>query len=299
VFQGGDVSLYTETFHGHSTVASLRTQWAAKVSAGTPRWQFVGADETNPDEFEAAHSMVAGGYDGSSHAYRQSPDFGARQQPSMYSEILRATGESWATHPPGTRLFVRVVKRHSLTNLHWIKGLELFHSSERTQYGYYLASGTQGFANIHPRSNNREIYMPAEGAGAVGAPPIGMRRFTDVNDGAWHDHVYSFLPSSGAGETDGINRWWVDGHKIVDASLDGLNTGWMEDRQTGVDADSTDPFPGNVGDKWTNVTGLQALEGLSHLAVTGRIIIPGIYNGLTASGGGTYDIGRVDVWYRP
>jgi hypothetical protein len=46
------------------------------------------------------------------------------------------------------------------------------------------------------------------------------------------------------------------------------------------------------------VTGVQALQGLSDDAVT-AIWVPGIFRGLSASGGGTFDIGRVRVWYRP
>lgn len=292
----GDTVLYDDDFDGISTVAGLRTALAAKVSGGAPYAQFVGP--VAGSEKEATDSMVAPGYDGSSHAYRITTNFATQQEPSMYSEIVRDFGESWATNPPGSMLFVDWWFRADITNLLWMKGFEGFNSSDRIQAGPYNSSAALGPWNAHSNSNNREAYMHLEN-GAADAPPVGVRRWSDVNDGDWHRLTVAFLPNGTPGGTTGIFRIYVDGYKVVDISQFGLDNGWLVDRISGVSASSTSPYPGNVGEKYTSVTGLQTLQGLTNLAVTGRLIFAGIFRGLTASGGGTFDTGRVRLWYRP
>lgn len=72
----------------------------------------------------------------------------------------------------------------------------------------------------------------------------------------------------------------------------------MMDRRNSVSSSSTSPYPGNVGEKYTNVTGDEALLGLSDDPVV-RIVWPGLFYPGTNGGGGTLDLGRIRIWYRP
>lgn len=297
----GDVILYDDNFSGFATLAARRTHRNALVAGSDPFYFF---DGPNPgSDREALDSIVSPGYDGSPYAYRlrMPAEMTNFHQATMNAEVFHRSSLPGGArfHPPGATLIVDLWLRidYPAQNLLWIKGLELFHSFDRSQYGVYLSSATLGWANIHPQSNNREIYMHLEN-GAPDAPQL-FRRWTNISTGQWLKHTFVYKASSGTGtQRDGINRWYVNGEKIIDASLEGLNNGWMVDRVNGVSASSTSPYPGNVGDKYTNVTGDQALLGLSDDPVI-RVIFPGIFSTSASGGGGTVDVGRIRVWYRP
>ncbi len=296
----GDVVVYDDDFSGFSTLALRRAQRNALVSGAAPFYFYDGPDPGS--ERAILDSIIAPGYAGSPFAYRLRvpADYNNFRQATMNSRVFyRSPTPTTPFNPAGTTLVVDMWLRvnYPTSALYWIKGLELFHSFDRTQYSIYLTGGSLGWGNIHPQSNNKEIYFHVEN-GAADAP-TRFRRWTDITTNEWRKHTFVYKASSGTGTArDGVARWYVDGERLIDASLTGLNTGWMMDRQNGVASNSTSPYPGNVGDKYSNTTGDQALLGLSDDPVI-NIVFPGIFSTSAAGGGGTIDIGRIRVWYRP
>lgn len=296
----GDVILYDDDFSGYASMTARRARRNQLMGGSEPFYFFDGPDDGSTKE--AQDAIIAGGVDGSPFAYRITVPANLNNffQANMYGEVFhRVPAGAPNFNPPGTTLVVDLWLRinYPASNLLWIKGLELFHNFDRTQYGVYLSSATLGWANIHPQSNNREIYMHVENSAADA--PRAYRRWTDVANNTWLKHTFVYKASSGTGtQRDGINRWFVNGEKIIDASSAGIAGGWMMDRVNGAQATSTNPYPGNVGDKYTSVTGDQSLVSLADDPVI-QIIFPGIFSTSATGGGGTLDIGRVRIWYRP
>ncbi len=294
-----DVVVYDDDFRGYSTLDQRHARRSQLLGGSAPFYFFDGPDAGAGRE--ALDSIIAGGFGGSPYAYRVRVPASMNNfyQASMYGEVFhRSPLGSAHFNPAGTTLVVDMWIRvdYPAANLLWIKGLEMFHSYDRTQYSMYLTGGSLGWANIHPQSNNREIYMHLEN-GAADAPAAN-RRWSNISTGTWKKHTFVYKASSGTGTArDGINRWYVDDELIIDASQAGRNNGWMVDRVNGVQSSSTSPFPGNVGDKYSSVTGDQALLGLADDPVI-QMIFPGIISTSATGGGGTIDIGRIRIWYR-
>jgi hypothetical protein len=295
----GDVIIYDDDFSGFATMAARHARRNQLIGGVGPFYFYDGPDAGSSRE--ALDSIITPGMAGSPFAYRirMPAELNNYYQATMNAEIFhRPAVPSVRFNPPGTTLVVDMWLRVNLprSNFLWIKGLELFHSFDRTQYSLNPSSATMGWANILAQSNQREVNMHIEN-GAADAPKQ-FRRWEDISNSVWRKHTFVYKASSGTGVArDGVNRWFVDGEKIIDASLAGLNSGWMLDRQNGVSASSTAPFPGNVGEKYTNVTGEQALLGLADDPVI-SIVWPGIISASAAGGGGTLDVGRIRVWYR-
>lgn len=293
---GSDVIVYDDNFGGYGTLAARRAARNALAAGSSPYYFYDGPD---PGEYrEAEDFIISPGYDGSPYAYRIDVDFAQQIEPSMYAQVYHNSGQSWHFAPDDATLVVDMWLRfeNGFSNMYWIKGLMMGHNYDRTQYGMNQFSSTLGWANILPQSNLMEINMHQED-GAADAP-VNFRRWSDITDGEWHRHTMVYRRSSGTGVArDGLVHYYVDGEKVVDGSQWGLDNGWMEDRQPGVNADSTNPYPGNIGEKYSTATGDQALLGLSDDPVN-SLIWPGIFRGLSATGGGTVDVGRIRVWYR-
>jgi len=286
--------LYDDTLSGFASLAARHARLAQLRASGLPFYFFDGP--TDPQYRELADTILAGGWNGAPYFYRITiPTLGALEQRSVYAQVHRAP--AGAFHPAGSTLVVDYWLRISYpTPPYWVKGLMLLHNYDRTQVGINNSSGALGWANALPQSNQRDIFMHQED-GAADAPRR-FRRWADVADGQWHRHTVVYRASSGTGTArDGVLRYFVDGEKLLDASAEGLASGWMRDRRNGVSAASTNPYPGNVGDKYSSVTGDEALLGLSDDPVIG-LIWPGIISSLTAGPGGTLDLGRIRLSVR-
>ena len=295
----GDVVIYDDDFSGFSTMDLRHARRNQLIAGATPFYFFDGPLISR----QALDSIITPGMGASPYAYRVRVPASANNnaQLSMGGEVVHRSPIAPAHfNPDGTTLVVDMWIRvnYPQANLYWIKNLELFHSFDRTQYGVMVNIGhSLGWANIHPQSNNLALLMHDED-GASDAP-ARFRRWPDVSTGTWLKHTHVYRASSGTGTSrDGVARWYVDGEKIIDASPTGLNTGWMKDRRNGVDVTSTNPYPGNSGWKYTDTTGDQVLLNLADDPVI-AIVWPGIISTSAIGGGGTLDVGRIRIWYRP
>lgn len=301
---GSDTIWYDDNFTDTATWAARRTKYNTLVTAGVPAAIFEAPADSA--DAEVTPTMVAPGYSGSSYAIEidvaSGFPWGDEVRANFPVRLVAGQTVMAATDTLFVDMWLKV--EWEFTNLLWVKGMEMFHagggsgaSGDRTQYGFYRTGATQGFANINPQSQV-EIHMHQED-GAADAPTL-YQRWADINGAGYLRHTFVFKKSTTTGTTrDGIARYYIEGEKIIDASQFGLDNGWMEDRQSGVDAASTSPYPGNVGEKYSSTTGDAALLLLADEAVT-SLIWPGIIGVYSqGTGAGKFTIGRIRCWTRP
>jgi len=284
----GDVVVYDDDFDTYSTVAARHAQLAS-LQAGPSGWYFF---DPTQDTHLLSDEIVAPGYSGSSYAYRINFDYNPAGQRTMNGVVEYDSGETWAYCPDDATLFVEFWLRSdaSPSLLEWMKGVEMFHASDRTQYSSWSPPSNShgGWASILAQSNNRPIFVSDD----VGSPatPATFQTWEDVFDGSWHRWTCVYKKNTTTGSTtDGIARLYIDGEKVIDASATGLATGWMVER--------TAPAVGNVGTYGSGVTADDVLENLSDDPVI-NIVFPGVISKYTGTGA-YLDTGRIRIWYRP
>lgn len=286
-----DTILYDDNFAGYDTVAARNTH-AASLAAS----EYFAYQRSSPEG--GLDSIVSDtGVDGSDRFWRISVP-ATTSQYNCGIQIGRGSGISGSNPfaPSATTdLFVDLWLRHNVSTIQWYKGLFLSHSFDRTQIGPWLSSSSLTPWNVHPQSNGKYIWGHQEDG--AGDAPVLYKRWTHINNNEWIKYTIQYKASTGTGsQTDGIVRLWINGEKHIDGSSAGLAAGWMEDRQSGVSSSSASPYPGNVGSKYSSVTGSDALDSLADDAVL-SILFPSILAANSAAG--NIDIGRIRVWYRP
>lgn len=301
---GSDIIWYNDTFTDTATWAARRTKYNDLVTIGDPAAIFEAPADAA--DTEITPTMVTPGYDGSDWAIEIAVAAGFPHGDEVRCNFpIRFIGGLTPMASTDT-LFIDMWMKieWEFTDFLWMKGLMAGHpgggsgaSGDRTQYGFYRSSATLGYANINPQSQI-EIHMHQED-GASGAPVL-YKRWDDINGAGYLRHTFTFKKSTTTGSTrDGVARWYIEGEKIIDASLFGRDNGFMESRQTGVAASSTDPYPGNVDEKYGSRTGDQALLLLAD-EIVNALVFPGIIGVYgQGTGSGKITIGRIRGWRRP
>lgn len=285
-----DVIVYDDNFAGYDTVAARNTHAASLGSTEYFAYQR-SSPEGNLDTVESGT-----GVNGSNRWWRTAIPAHTTQQNCGW-QIGRGSGIS-SSNPfcpsATTDLFVDLWLRFNVSTIGWFKGLFLSHSFDRTQIGPWLSSSSLSPWNVNPQSQSNRCTWGHREDGAADAPVL-YKRWADINIDEFIKFTFQYKASTGTGSaTDGVIRMWINDELHINASLSGLNTGWMVTRVSGVA--SSNPNVGNVSTKYSACTGQQALEALADDAVL-SILWPAIIDPNNVAG--YVDTGRIRVWYRP
>lgn len=309
----GDTLVYDDNFaaitglfsdSGSYTSQALRTARRQALEAGgSPFFMF--ADPNPGDQTDAGVTSsietAGGGLNGSPRYYRITLPSTSGEK-SYRCRMFCAGPDNTNLFGPSTATIVATFWLRyniSLASLFSIKGIEFRTSGDRVQAGFY-SSGNGMWCNLHHDSDNREAYGHLNNGGP-GAPTL-YTSWNDITGQGWLRHTLIYKRNTTRLVTsDGVSRYFVEDTKLIDMSQAGLDTGWMVTRSA---LGATD---GNMGDKYYSdnsngfgggpVTGAHSLLSMSGSTVRG-IWFPEIMNTFSAAGG-TIDIGRVQIWYRP
>lgn len=296
-----DVIQYFDNFAGYNTIAARHTQRDALIAAGNP-FYFYDGPKTG-EGIEYTHEIKTdGGLFGSNNRYRINVDFAAAQEGTMAGFIFSDSDETWEFAPDDALLFVEfwVATNIPLAAMHWIKGIMLWHSFDRSQYGPYQTGASLQPMNFLAQSGPYECHGLLEN----GAPdaPVTFKRWAAYADGNPHKWTAVFKKNTTQGVTStGVAQIFIDEEMVLDVSNEGqavVGNPHLVDRVYGVAADSKTPYPGNAGEKYSNTTAIQCLRSTSDDPVI-AVEFPGIFDGMTASGSYIFDTYAVRVWYRP
>ncbi len=290
---------FTTAVSGSTGAERLATRMAAIAAAqgaGTPHFLFGSPAAGNGYEFsDATDTIETGGYNGNPFyriTIRPGATYATNPNISIYSQLYKNFG----AFTSGTeRLIFDGLFRYDYPRAgkRWLKGPSFYYpgtlptGGDRTEFSVYHSSASLSSLNVNPQSRV-EIWQIMEDFGAYA--PTQFKRWEDITGAGWLWWTMVLKASSEVlVASDGIARLYINGVLLIDASAQGLARGFLEDRQSGVDAASTNPRPGSVGDKYSSWTGANALKQLPQ-AHANQFLWPVIVEPTAAGGGGTMDL---------